>query len=88
MRILQVFSRQGCHLCELMVEELVPLVRGRALVKVVDVDTESALREEYGLRVPVLTCDGRLLCEYHLDRGAVEDALQAQSGVEPARQPS
>ncbi|HEX5765243.1 MAG TPA: glutaredoxin family protein [Woeseiaceae bacterium] len=88
MRIFKVFSRQGCHLCELMVEELVPLVRGRALVEVVDVDTEPALREEYGLRVPVLACDGRMLCEYQLDRQAVEDALQGESGDEPARRRS
>lgn len=71
-----------------MVEELVPLVRGRGLVEVVDVDADSALREEYGLRVPVLTCDGRLLSEYHLDRRAVEDALQGERGDEPARRRS
>ena len=83
-----MFSRQGCHLCELMVEELILLVRGRALVDVVDVDTDAALCEEYGLRVPVLTCNGRVLCEYHLDRLAVEETLQNGTGQEPPRQPS
>jgi hypothetical protein len=85
MPTLRVFSRQGCHLCEIMLEELIPLVRGRAVVQVVDVDTDAALREEYGIRVPVLTCDGRLLCEHRLDSRAVEEALQDGTGDEPAR---
>ena len=76
MRTLKVFSRHGCHLCELLVEELAPLVRGQAAIKVLDVDADAGLREEYGLRVPVVTLDGRVLCQYHLDRQAVEDALK------------
>ncbi|HLU07830.1 MAG TPA: glutaredoxin family protein [Woeseiaceae bacterium] len=88
MRTFKVFSRQGCHLCEVMVEELLPLARGRALVEVVDVDADAALREEYGLRVPVLTCNGRLLCEYHLDPAAVEEALRDRTGNEPEGLPS
>jgi Glutaredoxin-like domain (DUF836) len=70
-----------------MVEELLPLARGRALVEVVDVDTDAALREEYGLRVPVLSCNGRLLCEYHLDRRAVEEALRDGSEDESVSYP-
>ena len=88
MQTFKVFSRQGCHLCEVRVEELLPLARDRALVEVVDVDTDAALREKYGLRVPVLTCNDRLLCEYHLDRWAVEEALREQGGVEPEGRPS
>ena len=49
-----VFSRAGCHLCELFVEALLPLVRGKVAIEVVDVDTSAALVEEYGTRVPVL----------------------------------
>jgi len=85
MRTLRVYSRRGCHLCEVMVERLIPLVRGRALVEVIDVDTDAALREEYGLRVPVLTCDGRLLCEYRLDPGIVEEILRDERAGEAAR---
>ena len=71
-----------------MVEELIPLVRGSALVEVVDVDQDAALCERYGLRVPVLTCNGRVLCEYHLDRRAVEEAMQNAAGDEPTQQTS
>ena len=28
MKTIDVYSRQGCHLCEVLIEELLPLVRG------------------------------------------------------------
>ena len=70
-----VYSRQGCHLCEVLVEELLPLARGRASVTVVDVDTRDELREAYGLRVPVVELNGECLCQYTLDAARVRDAL-------------
>lgn len=74
---LTVFSRQGCHLCEVLVEELLPRVRGRATVRVVDVDTRDDWREAYGLRVPVVELDGKCLCQFALDVAVVENALAA-----------
>ena len=29
MAAISVYSRQGCHLCEQLIEELLPLIRGR-----------------------------------------------------------
>ena len=75
MPVFLVYSRPGCHLCELLLEELVPLVRGRAGIEVVDIDTDPGLRQAYGLRIPVLEFEGKVLSEYHLDRAAVENAL-------------
>ncbi len=70
-----VYSRRGCHLCELLLEELEPLVRGRARITVRDVDDDPAWRAEYGDRVPVLHCDGEDICQYNLDRQAVMDKI-------------
>ncbi len=72
---LTVFSRPGCHLCEVLVEELLPLVRGRAQVTVVNIDDDPALTERYGLRIPVVSKGGQELCHYHLDADAVRGAL-------------
>lgn len=72
-----VYSRQGCHLCEQMIEELAPLVRGRAKLTVADVDQRAEWQDRYGLRVPVLEVGGRSVCEYFIDRQAVLDALAA-----------
>jgi hypothetical protein len=65
---LQVYSRRGCHLCELMLEELVPLCRDRATLRVLDVDTRDDWRSAYGGRVPVLCHGARELAVARLDR--------------------
>jgi hypothetical protein len=70
-----VYSRQGCHLCELLLEELEPLVRDRARISVRDVDENPVWLEAYGERVPVVHCDGEDICQYNLDRQAVLDSI-------------
>ncbi len=65
---LTVYSRRGCHLCELMLEELVPLCRGRATIRVLDVDTRDDWRHRFGDRVPVLCLDEREIAVARLDR--------------------
>jgi hypothetical protein len=36
-------------------------------LEIVDVDSDPDLVRRYGKRVPVLVCDGREFCHYHLD---------------------
>jgi hypothetical protein len=66
---LVVLSREGCHLCEQMLEDLARLERdGRILpVIVLDVDSDPALARQYGLKVPVLLLDGSAICHYTLN---------------------
>jgi hypothetical protein len=54
-------------------EDLAPV---RATVTVVDVDSDEALAAEFGLRVPVLTLDGRVVCEGRYESPRVRGALQ------------
>ena len=82
---LTVYSRQGCHLCEELIESLLPLVRGRLDIEVIDVDTSAALREIYGERVPVLEHAGCFICQYTLDEAALR-ALLARIFDEQARE--
>jgi len=83
MPALQVYSRQSCHLCDLLVEELLPLVRGTLDVEVCDIDSRPDWRTKYDVRVPVVEYEDRLISEYPLDRGAVSrllDSLPAAAG--------
>ncbi len=83
MPALQVYSRQGCHLCDLLVEELLPLVRGTLVVEVRDIDSRADWQTKYDVRVPVVEFEDRLISEYPLDRGAVSrllDTLSAAAG--------
>ena len=75
MRTIQVFSRRGCHLCELLIEELLPLIRGHLDLEICDIDTRDEWRQEYDSRVPVVKYDGAVICQYHLDREALARIL-------------
>jgi len=77
MKSLHVYSRQGCHLCELLLEELLPFVRGRLDVIVHDIDSREDWKSVYDTRVPVIEYDGELICQYHLDRQALAAILSA-----------
>ena len=77
---MRVFSRQGCHLCELLIEELLPIARGYLVVEVVDIDTRADWRAAYDTRVPVVEYRGRPVCEYTLDRNAIRSIIQALPG--------
>ncbi|MBL8201952.1 MAG: glutaredoxin family protein [Chromatiales bacterium] len=74
---LVVYSRRGCHLCELMLEELVPLCRDRATIRVVDVDSRHDWQAAYGNRIPVLCHGDQEVSVARLDRDAVLAVLGA-----------
>ena len=66
---LVVLSREGCHLCEEMLQELAGFEQaGRiAAVTIIDVDSDAALARKFGLKVPVLLLDGSVICHYALN---------------------
>jgi hypothetical protein len=73
---LVLYVREGCHLCEQFLLELsLDLGPGIERLQVLDVDHDADLAVRFGLRVPVLELDGRLLCEGVYDRAGVRQAL-------------
>lgn len=72
---LVVYSRPGCHLCEVLVEELLPLIDGRLQLEIRNIDTCDSWRDAYHTRIPVVEYDGEVICQYHLDRDAVARLL-------------
>lgn len=84
---LVIYSRRGCHLCELMLEELVPLCRGHAALEVRDVDDSEAWKDAYGLRVPVLCHGATELSVAHLDRAALLALFSRHERVSGSQQP-
>jgi glutaredoxin len=75
MRTVTLYTRQGCHLCEDAHAVLDRAHRRVAFtLRVVDIDTDAALRSRYDHHVPVIAIDG-----HHLFGGSVdEDALVAR----------
>jgi glutaredoxin len=63
-----VYSRKGCHLCEIVKESLVKLhKRGGFDWREVDVDSDAALRRQYNDEVPVVFINGRKVFKYRMD---------------------
>lgn len=61
-----------------MLEELVPLCRGRADIQVIDVDSHDNWRQQFGDRVPVLCHAGQELAVARLDRDVLLDHFARQ----------
>ena len=73
---LYVYSRQGCHLCEVLIEELLPLIDGRLQLKVRDIDTNPAWHERFWSDIPVVEYEGRVVCKHFLDKAAITGILR------------
>jgi predicted thioredoxin/glutaredoxin len=81
MSALHVYSRQGCHLCDVLLEQLAPMVAGLVTVEVRDIDTRPEWHERYFLDIPVVEFDGRLVCRHRLDPEAIRELLAQLSGT-------
>ncbi len=67
-RTVVIYSRKGCHLCEVVKESLSKLSRrGGFTWQEVDVDADSDLRRQYNDEVPVVFIDGRKAFKYRMD---------------------
>ncbi len=68
MRQVVVYSRKGCHLCEIVKETLTKLHRhGGFSWQEVDVDSDETLRRQFTDEVPVVFIDGRKAFKYRMD---------------------
>ena len=73
---LAVYTREGCLLCDEMIEALAAWLAGRGLeVEILDVDADAAAKARYGLKVPVLTVDGEPVCSGRFDPDVLGDFL-------------
>ncbi len=67
-----VYTREGCALCDEFILELSrELGAAGPAFGLRDVDADPELQRRYGYKVPVLTCDGSVVCHGHLDRRAL-----------------
>ena len=68
LREVVVYSRKGCHHCEIVKEKLKKLERrGGFHWREVDVETDEHLKRQFTDEVPVVFIDGRKAFKYHLD---------------------
>ena len=78
---LVLYHRRGCHLCEQMLAAIYGTSGDEVEVALVDVDTDPALKERYGLRIPVLAAGQKVICEARLDEAALDAYFAAKAGM-------
>ena len=54
MRNVTVYSREACHLCEVLIEELLPMIEGKLTLEVRDIDTRAEWHERFFMDIPVV----------------------------------
>ena len=63
-----VYTRKGCHLCEIVKESMVKLhKRGGFTWREIDVDSDVETRRLYNDEVPVVFINGRKAFKYRMD---------------------
>jgi hypothetical protein len=78
---LTLFYREGCHLCQSMLQALRGLQsRLDFALRLVDIDADPVLRRRYDEWVPVLCRGEHEICHYHLDEPRLRQELNAADG--------
>ena len=63
-----IYSRKGCHLCEIVKESLLKLQkRGGFTLHEIDIDCDPEIRRRYSDEVPVVFINGRKAFKYRMD---------------------
>ncbi|MDX9767542.1 MAG: glutaredoxin family protein [Ectothiorhodospiraceae bacterium] len=83
-RLVTVYSREGCHLCETLLARLDALRDELDFeVEVVDIDARAPLARRFNDKVPVVAVDGDILCCHRLDEKLLRLTLADDAPTEP-----
>ncbi len=78
--LVQMYTRQGCHLCAVAREQLQAAQRRhRFRLSIVDVDTDSELAARYGDEVPVVMVDGKVRFHGRVNEVLLNRLLRAEA---------
>jgi len=76
----RLFYREGCHLCEDMINQLHELFPDLDF-QLLNVDARPEWFEDYNDRVPVLTCGNLILSQYYLEPEKIRKYFNGQSAA-------
>ncbi|HEX4145363.1 MAG TPA: glutaredoxin family protein [Pirellulales bacterium] len=72
-----IYTRQGCHLCQVAEE----LVRSHGLSpQLIDIDADPDLRQQYDVCVPVVVIDGKVRFRGRVDERLLRRLLAGRGG--------
>ncbi len=77
--LLLLYSRPGCHLCEVAKKALALIVARYGLrIEERNVERDPRWERDYGTQIPVGVLAGRKVFKYRLDPERIERTIQAQ----------
>lgn len=76
--VLSVYIRQGCHLCDEMIDVLSEFRNDYNFsIRTIDIDADASLRDKYNVKVPVLCLGDREICHHFFDLKAFREVITA-----------
>lgn len=73
---LTLFTREGCHLCEDLMQDLRAFDEFKSLdIELVDIDNDPSLQQKYTADVPVLAMGSEIICKHFLNPMALREAI-------------
>ncbi len=74
----EIYSRPGCHLCD-EAKEVIERVRRRFAfdLRVINIETDPQLEQEYGEQIPVVFLNGKKSFKYHVDETEFEERVKS-----------
>jgi thioredoxin reductase (NADPH) len=83
-KTVEVLTRKGCHLCDVVLGELDVLRESLPfLVKLTYLENDPQKTELFGNDIPIVLVDGNEVCRHRLDRGALIDRLTESESKSP-----
>ncbi len=77
MHLVRLYSRPGCHLCDVARETILALRERLGFeFEEVDIEADEELELEYGIRIPVVLVDGVEVFEIRVDPAQLSEALR------------
>ncbi|MFA9270758.1 MAG: glutaredoxin family protein [Baekduiaceae bacterium] len=75
-RIVTMYGRDGCHLCDDARTQLAGLAAELGFsIEEIDIETDDDLHARYLERIPVIALDGEELFDFFVDESALRAAL-------------
>ena len=72
-----LYMRSDCHLCEDMLEMLLPYKQSHhIIINLFDIDGSEQLKARYGLKIPVLMFQEQEICHYYFDQQSFLSVLE------------
>ncbi len=75
-----LFSKRGCHLCEIAKEKLLEIRKEISFdLSEVDIEKNEEIFEKYKYLIPVIEMDGKIVSNYRVNEDELKTFLISQS---------